>query len=145
MRKLTGRLVSLMGQDLGIKNPEQLGSLVSEQLQSVRITYYPPCNHANKVVGLSSHSDGTGLTVLLQANDVNGLQIKKEGKWFPVMAKPGAFIVNVGDMIEIMSNGRYKSIEHRVLVNSEKARLSIATFHSPSFDVTLRPDRKSVV
>ncbi|KAI0499769.1 hypothetical protein KFK09_017977 [Dendrobium nobile] len=139
LRKLTGCLVRLMAKDLGIKNPDLLGNLLSEHLQSVRINYYPPCKHASKVLGLSPHSDGTGLTVLLQANDVNGLQIKKDDRWFSVKARPGAFIVNIGDHIEIMSNGRYKSIEHRVVINKEKERLSIAAFHSPPFEVALRP------
>ncbi|CAI0418405.1 unnamed protein product [Linum tenue] len=52
---------------------------------------------------------------------------------------PCAFIVNVGDIIEIMSNGEYKSIEHRAVVNPEKERLSIATFHSPNFSATIGP------
>ncbi|CAN1256627.1 S-norcoclaurine synthase 1 [Linum perenne] len=52
---------------------------------------------------------------------------------------PCAFIVNVGDMIEIMSNGEYKSILHRAMVNPNKERLSIAAFHSPAVNVTIRP------
>ncbi|CAI0396550.1 unnamed protein product [Linum tenue] len=52
---------------------------------------------------------------------------------------PCAFIVNVGDIIEIMSNGVYKSIEHRALVNHKKERLSIAAFHDPNVDAMIEP------
>ncbi|CAI0396508.1 unnamed protein product [Linum tenue] len=52
---------------------------------------------------------------------------------------PCAFIVNVGDIIEIMSNGVYKSIEHRALVNHKKERLSIAAFHDPNVDAMIGP------
>ncbi|CAN1266609.1 S-norcoclaurine synthase 1 [Linum perenne] len=52
---------------------------------------------------------------------------------------PCAFIVNVGDMIEIMSNGEYKSIEHRAMVNPDKERISIATFHSPNMKAMIGP------
>ncbi|CAI0471146.1 unnamed protein product [Linum tenue] len=52
---------------------------------------------------------------------------------------PCAFIVNVGDIIEIMSNGEYKSIEHRAVVNPEKERLSIAAFHNTNFNAMIGP------
>ncbi|CAI0438252.1 unnamed protein product [Linum tenue] len=52
---------------------------------------------------------------------------------------PCAFIVNVGDVIEIMSNGEYKSIEHRVVVNPEKERLSIAAFHNSNRNAVIGP------
>ncbi|PKU87555.1 S-norcoclaurine synthase 1-like [Dendrobium catenatum] len=131
-------LYALMAKDLGI-DPKVMLKNLSKQMQSIRINYYPPCKEANKVLGLSPHSDGIALTVLLQANDVNGLQIKKNNKWLLVKSKPGAFIVNIGDMLEIMTNGKYKSVEHRAIINMEEARLSIATFHLPNTDVILRP------
>ncbi|CAA7051383.1 unnamed protein product [Microthlaspi erraticum] len=65
----------------------------------------------------------------LRVNEVEGLQIKKDGKWVSVKPLPNAFIVNVGDVLEIVTNGTYRSIEHRGVVNSEKERLSVALFH----------------
>ncbi|CAN1799441.1 Protein SRG1 [Linum perenne] len=52
---------------------------------------------------------------------------------------PYAFVVNVGDIMEIITNGEYRSIEHRATVNSDKERLSIACFHSPRFDGEIGP------
>ncbi|KAG5029299.1 hypothetical protein JHK82_012894 [Glycine max] len=61
---------------------------------------------------VNPHSDGGGLAILLQANQVEGLQIKKDEQWIPVRPLPNAFIINFGDMIEITTNGIYRSIEH---------------------------------
>ncbi|KAH7659174.1 (S)-norcoclaurine synthase protein [Dioscorea alata] len=107
--------------------------------QSIRINYYPPCPHASNVLGLNPHTDTVGLTVVLQVNEVDGLQFKKNGVWLPISPVPGALIVNSGDIIEIMSNGKYKSLEHRAVVNSEQERFSIATFHSPRADAQIGP------
>ncbi|KAJ9564868.1 hypothetical protein OSB04_000834 [Centaurea solstitialis] len=57
----------------------------------------------------------------------------------PVKPLKDAFIVNIGDILEILTNGIYKSIEHRATVNSENARLSIATFLGPKMDGDLGP------
>ena len=69
--------------------------------QTMRMNYYPPCPQPEKVIGLTPHSDGAGLTILLEVNDVEGLQIKKDGKWVPVKPLPNAFVVNIGDILEV--------------------------------------------
>ncbi|KAL5551212.1 hypothetical protein UlMin_001388 [Ulmus minor] len=138
LQHVTMKLLKLISANLGVKS-ETLSSLFEDGTQGVRMNFYPPCKEANKVMGLSPHSDATGLTLLAQVNDVQGLQVKKDGKWVPIKPIPGAFIVNIGDIIEIMSNGEYKSIEHRSVVNPEKQRLSIAAFHSPNFGAMIGP------
>ncbi|KAH9723503.1 protein SRG1 [Citrus sinensis] len=92
-----------------------------------------------KVMGLSPHSDAAALTILRQLNEVEGLQIKKDGKWIPVTPLPDAFIVNIGDTLEIITNGTYPSIEHRAVVNSVQERLSIATAYSLRYDGEVYP------
>ncbi|KAL6906399.1 hypothetical protein ACP4OV_004000 [Aristida adscensionis] len=136
--RLISCLLRFLAMDMGVQ-PESLFEIFRGQPQSMRMTYYPPCRQADKVVGLSPHTDGTGLTLLLQANDVQGLQIRKDGKWYAVNALDGAFIVNVGDILEILSNGRYKSIEHRAVVHPTRERMSAAIFHQPSQDATVGP------
>ncbi|XWS62104.1 hypothetical protein CRYUN_Cryun07bG0182200 [Craigia yunnanensis] len=138
LQKVTLHLMSLMAKNLGT-DPKTLTSFFEDGIQGTRMNYYPPCAQANKVFGLAPHSDTTGLTLLIQVNEVEGLQIKKNGKWVPVKPIPGAFIINIGDMIEIMSNGEYKSIEHRAVVNPRKERLSIAAFHHPNICTKLGP------
>ncbi|KAK3016770.1 hypothetical protein RJ639_006443 [Escallonia herrerae] len=123
-------LLELMAENLGA-NPEELTSKFKDCIQGMKMNYYPPCVHADKVMGLTPHSDATGLTLLIQINEVEGLQIRKDCKWVPIEPIPGAII--------IMSNGEYSSIEHRAVVNVEKERLSIAAFHSPNMESNFGP------
>ncbi|PWA43884.1 oxoglutarate/iron-dependent dioxygenase [Artemisia annua] len=113
--------------------------LFEEGMQAMRMNYYPPCPQPEQVIGLTPHSDAGGITFLLELNEVPGLQIRKDGIWIPVKPLPNAFIVNIGDTLEIVTNGQYKSVEHRAIVNSKKERLSIATFLSPKLDGDLGP------
>ncbi|XVF51920.1 hypothetical protein PTKIN_Ptkin04bG0223100 [Pterospermum kingtungense] len=138
LHKVAIHLLSPKGKNLGT-DPERLRSFFEDGTQGIRMNYYPPCAQANKVFGLAPHSDATGLTLLLQVNEIVGLQIKKIGKWVPVKPVPGAIIINIGDMIEIMSNGEYKSIERRAVVNPDKERLSIAAFHHPNRSTEIGP------
>ncbi|KAK9115746.1 hypothetical protein Sjap_014693 [Stephania japonica] len=131
-------LFSLLAKNLGLE-PEKLTDHFKNGTQGVRMNYYPPSPQADKVLGISPHSDADALTLLVQVNKVQGLQIRKGGIWVPVEPIPGALIVNIGDIIEIMSNGRYKSIEHRAVVNAKEERLSIAAFHSPKPDSNIGP------
>ncbi|KAK3014180.1 hypothetical protein RJ639_008681 [Escallonia herrerae] len=117
LQSISMSLLGLMARNLGV-NPEEL---------------------TNKVMSLAPHSDSVGLTLLIQVNEVQGLQIKKNHKWVPIEPIPGAIIINIGDVLEILSNGEYISIEHRATVNVEKERLSIATFHSPNMEAKIGP------
>ncbi|KAG8092538.1 hypothetical protein GUJ93_ZPchr0012g20398 [Zizania palustris] len=119
--------------------PELLLGIFEEQARGMRMNYYPPCKQADKVLGLSPHTDATGLTLLLQVNDVQGLQIKKDGKWFSVNALNDALIVNIGDTLEVLSNGKFRSVEHRAVIHPNKERISVALFHYPCENLVLSP------
>nr|CAD1828806.1 unnamed protein product [Ananas comosus var. bracteatus] len=80
-----------------------------------------------------------GLTVLLPDDRIKGLQVRKDGNWVTVEPAPDAFIVNIGDQIQVVSNAVYRSVEHRVLVNADAERLSIAFFCNPKSDLALGP------
>ncbi|KAK6918956.1 Non-hem dioxygenase N-terminal domain [Dillenia turbinata] len=106
--------------------------------QIVANNYYPPCPEPDRTLGISPHSDHGGLTILMQ-NDVDGLQIKHGEDWVAVRYVPSTFVVNLGDYLEILSNGKYKSVEHRGVVNKEKTRISIAVGHGPELTATVAP------
>uniref|UniRef100_A0A453PQL6 Fe2OG dioxygenase domain-containing protein n=1 Tax=Aegilops tauschii subsp. strangulata TaxID=200361 RepID=A0A453PQL6_AEGTS len=76
------------------------------------------------------HTDMSTLTVLLP-DEVQGLQVFKDGCWYDVNYVPGALIIHIGDQIEIMSNGRYKAVLHRTTVSREKTRMSWPVFVEP--------------
>ncbi|XP_055803660.1 uncharacterized protein LOC129872804 [Solanum dulcamara] len=137
IKELSMKVLKMLGKALGI-DEEEVKSLFEEGMQSMRMNYYPTCPQPDNVMGICPHSDASALTILLQVNETQGLQIKKDGIWIPVLPLPNAFVVNVGDAFEIFSNGIYRSVEHRSVVNSEKERISVATFHSPRLDSACR-------
>ncbi|XP_072963691.1 S-norcoclaurine synthase 1-like [Typha angustifolia] len=143
VKKVADCLLGVMAKNLGLK-PEVINAQCHDGIQSFRINYYPPCLHSEKVLGFSQHSDADLLTLVLQVNQVQGLQVKKNCSWVPVKPLHGALVVNVGDIFEIFTNGRYRSIEHRAIVNKEQERLSIAAFHSPNIDTMIGPLRELV-
>lgn len=136
--KVTACLLRFMAKDLGVE-PERLLEEFRGLPQSMRTTYYPPCRLAADVLGLSPHTDATGLTLLLHVNDVQGLQIRRDGKWLAVDPLDGALVVSIGDILEILSNGRYRSIEHRAIVHPDKERISAAMFHQTCPNTTVGP------
>ncbi|KAL9255061.1 SRG1-like protein [Drosera capensis] len=138
VKKLATQILDVAATALKL-NKEYLKDLFDDGKQALRMNYYPPCPEADKVIGLSPHSDAVGLTILLQLNETEGLQIRKEGLWFPVKPLPGAFVVNIGDILEMITNGTYRSIEHRAMINPSKERVSVAAFHSPRLDADIGP------
>jgi len=105
--KVVSCLLRFMAADLGVE-PERSLEAFRGQPQSMRTTYYPPCRQAADVLGLSPHTDATGLSLLLHVNDVQGLQIRRDGKWHAVDPLDGAFVVSVGDILEVYT-GVYTS------------------------------------
>ena len=101
--------------------------------------HYPPCRHRDTVVGISPHTDTLGLTLLLQIDNTPGLQVKRGGRWFPVRPLPGALVVNVGDMLDVLTNGAYASVEHRVVPDARGRRVTVATFHEACVDGRVAP------
>ncbi|KAL6626306.1 hypothetical protein ACP70R_030032 [Stipagrostis hirtigluma subsp. patula] len=136
---VAAHLLRFMAVDMGVE-PERLLDIFGGQPQTMKVTYYPPCRQAGEVLGLSPHTDACGLTLLLHVNDVQGLQIRRDdGKWLAVDPIDGALIVNIGDILEILSNGRYRSVEHRAVVNPNKERIAAAMFHQVLPDTTVGP------
>jgi isopenicillin N synthase-like dioxygenase len=67
----------------------------------LRVNFYPKCPQPDLTLGLSSHSDPGGMTLLLPDSNVPGLQVRKDGNWITVKPVPHAFIVNIGDQIQV--------------------------------------------
>jgi isopenicillin N synthase-like dioxygenase len=111
--------------------------------QMLVTNFYPPCPEPDLTLGMHPHSDYGFLTLLLQ-DEVEGLQIQFQDKWLTVQPIPNAFVINIGDHLEIFSNGKYKSVLHRVMVNEAKSRVSVASLHSLPFDCTVKPSPKLI-
>merc|ERR1711915_534184 len=136
--KLAFRLVELISLSLGLP-ADYFNSKFEEQTSVVRLNHYSPCPVPELALGVGSHKDPGALTVLAQ-DDVGGLQVKrKDGEWIGVKPIPNSFVINVGDCMQVWSNGKYESVEHRVVVNDKKERFSIPFFLFPSHHAMIGP------
>ncbi|XP_062004768.1 1-aminocyclopropane-1-carboxylate oxidase homolog 4-like [Rosa rugosa] len=127
--KVAESVMELLSEGLGLE-AGKFKELTFSEKRALVGHCYPYCPQPDRTVGITSHTDPGIVTVLLQ-NHVPGLQVRHEDEWVDVKAVPGGLIINVGDMLQIISNGEYKSVQHRVLANSWKeARISIVIFYN---------------
>ncbi|XP_034209808.1 1-aminocyclopropane-1-carboxylate oxidase homolog 1-like isoform X2 [Prunus dulcis] len=126
--KLGKLLFELLSEALGLK-PSHLND-IDCSLGLVHVGhYYPSCPQPELTLGTSKHADNDFITVLLQ-DHIGGLQVLNQNKWIDVPPVPGALVVNIGDLLQLISNERFKSVEHRVLANRVGPRVSVASFFS---------------
>ncbi|WMV56481.1 hypothetical protein MTR67_049866 [Solanum verrucosum] len=113
-------------------NVKEIDESVLMGSKRINVNYYPKCPNPELTVGVGRHSDVSTLTILLQDN-IGGLYVKKldSDMWVHVPPIHGALVINIGDALQIMSNGRYKSIEHRVIANGNNNRISVPIFVNP--------------
>ncbi|XP_065865028.1 scopoletin 8-hydroxylase-like [Euphorbia lathyris] len=115
-------------------------------MKMVNMNYYPTCPNPDLTVGVGRHSDLGTLTILLQ-DGIGGLYVKVEedndsnkmGDWMEIPPVSGALVINVGDTLQILSNGRYKSAEHRVRTTSTRSRVSVPIFTIPNATQKIGP------
>ncbi|GLJ42598.1 hypothetical protein SUGI_0882970 [Cryptomeria japonica] len=142
IRVLTLRLLAAISEAME-QDSDYLNTIFKKHRQAMNINYYPPCPNPDLTFGVAPHSDATGITVLMQGL-VSGLQVLRDGKWVAVEPTPNAFVVNLGDQLQVLSNGRFQSIEHRAITNNTTARISIPTFCGPSLDAFISPAESMV-
>ncbi|XP_059463301.1 1-aminocyclopropane-1-carboxylate oxidase homolog 4-like [Corylus avellana] len=120
-------LMELLSQGLGLEAGKLKELKFVDESVFVGICY-PYCPQPDLTVGITPHTD-PGVVTLLMQNDVPGLQVKHGDEWVNVDPVPGGLIINVGDFLQIISNGEYKSVQHCVRANSyKKARISVVMF-----------------
>ncbi|KAM0873567.1 hypothetical protein ACQ4PT_037988 [Festuca glaucescens] len=97
-------------------------------------SYPKGSSQAGDTVGLAPHSDYGFITILLQSS--LGLEVMhhQDHCWTPVPAIPGALHVHLGDHLEVLSNGQLRSLVHRAILNTDEARISIASIHGLAMD-----------
>ncbi|XP_073064315.1 gibberellin 20-oxidase-like protein [Primulina eburnea] len=96
----------------------------------LRINNYSPpnCTEEQETEGLGMHTDMSCITIVYQ-DDHGGLQVRsKEGKWMDINPHRDTLVVNIGDLMEAWSNGKFRSSEHRVILKQNVRRFSIAFF-----------------
>ncbi|KAF3456063.1 hypothetical protein FNV43_RR00706 [Rhamnella rubrinervis] len=121
-------LFELLSEALGLE-PNHLNNMDCAEGLSLLCHYYPACPQPELTMGTTKHTDNDFLTVL-QQDHIGGLQVLYQNQWIDLPYQPGALVVNIGDLLQLISNNRFKSCEHRVLANHKGPRVSIACFFS---------------
>jgi isopenicillin N synthase-like dioxygenase len=101
-----------------------------------RIFHYPPKAVSTQQWGVGEHTD-YGLLTILKQDSVGGLQVKSGDDWISAPPIANTFICNIGDMLDRMTGGLYRSTPHRVLNESGKDRYSFPLFFDPGFDTRI--------
>lgn len=132
----------LRGIALSLDLPEAFfDSIMHDPISIQRLLHYPPQNgHADKdIIGIGAHTDYGNLTILAQ-DDVGGLQVmNREGNWVDGTPIRGAFVINIGDLIQKLTNDIYLANMHRVINTSGRERYSIPFFIDADFDAVIAP------
>ncbi|KAK4432914.1 1-aminocyclopropane-1-carboxylate oxidase 1 [Sesamum alatum] len=146
--RLAEKISELMCENLGIEKNHIMEAFSGSKGPSVgtKVAIYPQCPHPERIRGLREHTDAGGIILLLQDDQVPGLEFFKDGKWVKIPpSKNNRLFVNTGDQVEILSNGAYKSALHRVMAMKDGNRLSIATFYNPAGEAIISPAPKLVL
>ncbi|KAL0463727.1 UNVERIFIED_CONTAM: Gibberellin 20 oxidase 3 [Sesamum latifolium] len=139
MKNLSLAIMELLAVGLGVER-SHYRKFFEDGGSVMRGNNYPPCKQAGLTLGTGPHSDPNSLTILHQ-DEVGGLEIFSDNKWQAIKPRPDAFVVNIGDTLMALSNGRYKSCLHRAVVNKERVRRSLVFFVNPKEDKVVRPLR----
>lgn len=101
MEKLAYKLLELISLGLGL-SANRLNGYFKDQTSFIRLNHYPPCPFPHLALGVGHHKDAGALTVLAQ-DDVGGLEVRRKSdrEWIPVKPTPDAYIINVGDIIQV--------------------------------------------
>ncbi|OIT40214.1 PREDICTED: flavonol synthase/flavanone 3-hydroxylase [Nicotiana attenuata] len=144
LREVAEKIFKSLSLGLGLEAHEMMEAAGGEDIvYLLKINYYPPCPRPDLALGVVAHTDMSHITILVP-NEVQGLQVFKDGHWYDVKYIPNALIVHIGDQVEILSNGKYKSVYHRTTVTKDKTRMSWPVFLEPPPEHEVGPIPKLV-
>ncbi|KAI7987100.1 Gibberellin 3-beta-dioxygenase 1 [Camellia lanceoleosa] len=143
MKTLAHKLLHIILKSLNLSEEQESNwatKIHQSETNALQLNSYPTCPDPNQAIGLPPHTDSLLLTILHHSN-TSGLQIFRDGGfgWVPVSSVPGALTVNVGDLLHILSNGKFPTVYHRVVVSGTCHRVSMGYFYGLPVDSTVEP------
>ncbi|HEY3842558.1 MAG TPA: 2-oxoglutarate and iron-dependent oxygenase domain-containing protein [Acidimicrobiales bacterium] len=143
LAKVGQTVLSGLARGLGLEPTWFSRHLTADPLLLLRVFRYPPVPNATSGStdppwSVGEHTDYGLLTILAQDGQ-GGLEVKTGEDWVDATPRPGTFVCNLGDMLERLTGGRYRSTLHRVRNTSGGDRLSVPFFFDPSWDATVEP------
>ncbi|CAK9184086.1 unnamed protein product [Ilex paraguariensis] len=141
LEKLAEELLDLLCENLGLEKGYLKKAFYGSKGPNfgTKVSNYPPCPQPELIKGLRAHTDAGGIILLFQDDTVSGLQLLKDGQWVDVPPMRHSIVINLGDQIEVITNGKYKSVLHRVIAQTDGNRMSIASFYNPGNDAVIYP------
>lgn len=136
MTSLSHRLIAAISLSLGLNEDYLRENYTRTPLTLFRIFNYPVSS--DDAWGVGEHTD-YGLLTILKQDNTGGLEIKTKSGWIEAKPLTGSFVCNVGDMLERLTRGVYRSTAHRVRAARDHDRLSFPFFFDPDFDAVVRP------
>nr|AAA33708.1 ethylene-forming enzyme [Petunia x hybrida]prf//1909343A ethylene-forming enzyme [Petunia x hybrida] len=141
LEKLAEELLDLLCENLGLEKGYLKNAFYGSKGPNfgTKVSNLPPCPKPDLIKGLRAHTDAGGIILLFQDVKVSGLQLLKDGQWIDVPPMRHSIVVNLGDQLEVITNGKYKSVMHRVIAQKDGARMSLASFYNPGSDAVIYP------
>ena len=139
MEALAQSLLAQMAVGLGRPADFFVTGLTAQPTPLFRIFRYPPHPRGDTATwGVGEHTD-YGLLTLLATDGTPGLEVKSHGEWIPAPADADLVICNLGDMLDRLTGGRYRSNPHRVRNHAGNDRYSLPFFFDPGWDAVVEP------
>jgi isopenicillin N synthase-like dioxygenase len=132
------RLLQSISRGLGLDDAWFDRRLTAEPTVLFRIFHYPPLAADSGAWSVGEHTD-YGLLTMLGQDDSGGLEVRGRDGWVAAPPIPGSFVVNLGDMLERMTGGSYRSTPHRVRNTTGLDRLSFPLFLDPAWNAEVLP------
>lgn len=141
IEKLAEDLLDLLCENLGLEKGYLKKAFYGSKGPTfgTKVSNYPPCPNPDLIKGLRAHTDAGGIILLFQDDQVSGLQLLKDGEWIDVPPMRHSIVINLGDQLEVITNGKYKSVMHRVIAQTDGNRMSLASFYNPGGDAVIYP------
>lgn len=138
LNSISLRLLSAWAESLGAASDHFDQAFATAPSPLMKIVRYPGKDSEVPVQGVGAHKDLGVLTLLYVQDGKAGLQVEKDGEWIDAPPLPGAFVVNIGEMLEIATNGYLKATSHRVIApKAGDERISIPFFYCPALDAEI--------